>query len=244
MPEIAERVQRVRLLLDTLNDPYPSLGTALRSDSGPAPSYYVPCETCRRLGEIRVPGGYQLCLLCDGRGWKRREHEEPWDAYIELPVAQANELPIPIAPKSPPPTGVEDSYAWERARKRYDRHGSYRELRLQLDRLQLVRARRYWLVRTVLVEHERRELDTRARVDLDLGVLQLALWMPRVKVPGWLIERTKADERTETLAELAETGLSAGQIAKLLGLPKETVARRLKRRAIGSKSAGIPATAM
>ena len=244
MPALAERVQRVRLLLDTLNDPYPSLGTALRPDAGPAPSYYVPCETCRRRGEVRVRGGWQLCLLCDGRGWKRREHEPPWDAYIELPVSEANELPVPIAPKAPKPVGVEESYAWERERRRYDRHGSYGELRVQLDRLALTRARRYWLVRVVLVEHDRRELSARAHAELDLGVLQLTLWMRSVKVPGWLIERTAADERRGTLVELAASGMPAGQIAKLLGLPKETVVRKLKGRAVDSQSAGIPATAM
>ena len=241
--DLAARVHDVRLLLDTLNDPYPSLGGALRPDAGPAPSAYVPCESCRRQGEIRVRGGWQLCLLCDGRGWKRREDEEPWDAYVELPLAQANELPVPIAPKATPPTGVEESYAWERERARYDRHGSYAELRRQLDRLARVQARRYRLVRTVLVEHDRRELSARARAELDLGVLQLTLWMRSVRVPGWLIERTKADERQETLAELAATGMPAGQIARLLGLRKEAVVRKLRRGSIDSRGAGVPVTA-
>ena len=245
MPELAERVQRVRLLLDTLNDPYPSLGAAIRPDSGPAPSRYVPCETCRRAGEVRVRGGYQLCLLCDGRGWRRRQAGDPeWDAYVELPVVEAAALPVPIAPRAPMPMGVEESYAWERDRRRYDRHGSYQELRTQLDRLGLVRPRRYWLVRTVLVEHQGVNLDSpAAQLQLDLGVVQLALWMRVLKVPGWLIERTKADERRETLDELAAAGLRAGEIARLLGVPKETVVRRLRRRAIDSKGAGVPATA-
>jgi hypothetical protein len=243
--DLADRVQRVRLLLDTLNDPYPVPGVALRPESGPAPSAYVPCETCRRQGEVRVRGGFQLCLLCDGRGWRRRENdEEPWDAYVELPLAQANELPVPIAPKSEPPPGVEESYAWERDRARYDRHGSYAELRTQLSRLSLVRRRRYWLVRSVLVEHEPIQLDRRGYVEIDLGVVQLALWMRSVKVPGWLIERTRASENAETLAELASIGLSAGEIARALGLPKEAVVRKLKRRAVRSSRAGIPATAM
>jgi hypothetical protein len=244
MPDLAERVQRVRLLLETLNDPYPPPGTTLRPDSGPAPSRYVPCETCKRKGEVRVKGGFQLCLICDGIGWKRREGEPEWDAYIELPLDQAAELPVPIAPKAQPPSGVEDSYAWERERARYDRHGSYAELRLQLDRLALVRPYGYRLVRAVLVEHERRALDEHAARELELAVLQLTLWMRSVKVPGWLIERTKADERRETLDELAAAGLTAGEIARVLGLPKETVSRKLKRRPVGSKSAGIPATAM
>lgn len=244
MSDLAERVQRVRLLLDTLNDPYPSLGTAIRPDSGPAPSRYCPCETCSRRGEVRVRGGWQLCLICEGVGWRRRQRgDEPWDAYIELPISEANELPVPITASSSPPAGVESSFAWERDRARYDRHGSYDELRRQLERLGFVRPRRYWLVRVVLVEHDFRPLDTTTRVDLDLGVLQLALWMTSVRVPGWLIERTRADERHETLIELAATGMPAGQIAKLLGLQKEAVVRRLRRRGLDSRGAGVPATA-
>ena len=243
--DLADRVQRVRLLLDTLNDPYPSLATALRPDSGPAPSHYVPCETCKRQGEVRVRGGYQLCLICDGVGWRRRAPgDQEWDAYIELPLAQASELPVPIAPKASPTPGVEESYAWERDRARYDRHGSYAELRLQLDRLGLARPRRYWLVRSVLVEHEPLQLDRPGQLDLDLGVIQLALWMRVVRVPGWLIERTQASKRMGTIAELAATGLRAGEIARLLGVPKETVVRKLRRHSIDSGGAGIPATAM
>jgi|SRR5215471_618455 len=228
MSDLADRVQRVRLLLDTLDDPYPQPGAALRPESGPAPSAYVPCESCRRLGEVRVRGGWQLCLLCDGRGWRRREHgEQEWDAYIELPLREAAELPVPIVPRAPQPVGVEESYAWERERARYDRHGSYAELRRQLTRLQLVRRRRYWLVRTVLIEHDHRDLDRDDHCELDLGVLQLTIWMPVVKVPGWLIERTRASDRQLTIAELAATGLTVGEIAKRTGIPKRTVRKRL-----------------
>jgi len=228
MSDLAERVQRVRLLLDTLNDPYPQPQTALRPDSGPAPSAYVPCEACRRAGELRVRGGWQLCLLCDGRGWRRRTgNEEAWDAYIELPLTEASQLPVPIRPSSPPPTGVEESYAWERERRRYDRHGSYRELRGQLDRLQRAHTRRYWLVRGVLVEHDRRALDAPSRLQLDLGVVQLALWMPVVKVPAWLIERTRTSERQLTISELAQTGMTLGEIARRTGIPKRTIRKRL-----------------
>src|SRR5215831_16765105 len=78
--ELSERVQSVRLLLVTLNDPYPRPRSLLVPDSGPAASRYVPCETCRQTGEVRVRGGWALCLACDGVGWKRREHgERPWD---------------------------------------------------------------------------------------------------------------------------------------------------------------------
>jgi len=228
MSDLADRVQRVRLLLDTLDDPYPQPSPALRPESGPAPSAYVPCESCRRAGEVRVRGGWQLCLLCDGRGWRRRESgEEAWDAYLDLPLAEASALPVPITPRSSPPDHAEESYAWERDRRRYDRHGSYRELRMQLDRLALVAARRYWLVRGVLVEHQPLALAPAHVVQLDLGVIQLALWMPVVKVPGWLIERTRSSDRQLSIAELAASGLTVGEIAKRTGIPKRTVRKRL-----------------
>jgi len=224
--DLAERVQRVRLLLDTLNDPYPTPRGALSPDAGPSPSRYVPCESCRSQGELRVRGGWQMCLLCDGLGWKRREREPPWDSYLEMPLADAAALPQAIVAL---PTLVEavESFTWERLRARYDRHGSYAELRRQLDRLSLIQPRRARLVRTVLVDHEPRALDRGAALDLDLGVVMIALAMRTVRVPGWLIERTAAEKRIETIAGLAAIGLGPGEIARRLGIPKRTVRKRL-----------------
>lgn len=242
MLDLAERVQRVRLLLETLNDPYPTPRGLLVPDSGPAPSAYVPCETCRSSGEVRVRGGWNLCLICDGIGWKRREGEPAWDAYLGLSIAEAMELPVEIAARAPAPAG-DESFVWERLRRRYDRHGSYQELRRQLDRLSLTRPRRYWLVRAVLVEHETRRLEPGARLELDLGVLEITMRMRTVKVPGWLIERTEAENRRESVGELAASGLGAGEIAKRLGMSKRVVLRKLKRQAIESRHAGVPVTA-
>src|SRR5215831_19038659 len=94
MADLLDRVARVRLLLETLNDPYPTPRGGLRSDSGPAASRYVPCETCRTQGRVKTRSRWTLCLVCDGGGWKRREPgETEWDAYVGLPVAAAVELP-------------------------------------------------------------------------------------------------------------------------------------------------------
>src|SRR5215831_15180782 len=131
MSDLAERVARVRILLDTLNDYVPTPRAAVVPEAGPSPSRYVPCETCRALGEIRVRGGWQLCLLCDGLGWKRREKEPAWDAYLELPLEEAAQLPQAIVTR--PVETSEDAFTWEKLRSRYDRHGSYQELRRQLD---------------------------------------------------------------------------------------------------------------
>lgn len=242
MPDLAERVQRVKLLLETLNDPYPTPRGQLVPDSGPAPSAYVPCETCRASGEIKLRAGWGLCLVCDGIGWKRRAGEPAWDAYLGLPIEEAIQLPVEIV-AAPPAQDKDDSFAWERLRRRYDRHGSYQELRRQLDRLSLTRPRRYWLVRVCLVEHEDRRLEPAGRLELELGVLEITLRMRTVRVPGWLIERTEAEDRRESIGELAASGLGAGEIANRLGMSKRVVIRKLKRQAVDSRNAGVPVTA-
>jgi hypothetical protein len=122
------------------------------------------------------------------------------------------------------------AFAWERARRSYDRHGSYATLRRQLDWLAGASPRRYRLVRAVLVEHEPRELGELAAVELDLGVVMIARRMPTVRVPPWLIERSAAAEQRETIAELAASGMSASQIAKRLGVSKKAAKRKLKTR--------------
>lgn len=238
MPDLAQRVQHVRLLLETLNDPLPAPRGALRTDAGPSRSHYVPCETCRREGWVRRRSGWILCLVCDGRGWKAWETgEEEWDAYMELPLEEAGQLPREPNPVSlarveeeiaERETGSVRPYGWERLRASYDRHGSYGELRRCLGWLSLAHPRRHSLVRAVLVDHEPRRLGPVAVLELELGVLMIALRMRTVRVPPWLIERTEADARRESIAELAAQGLRAGEIARRLGLPKSVVRRKLK----------------
>jgi DNA-binding NarL/FixJ family response regulator len=64
-----------------------------------------------------------------------------------------------------------------------------------------------------------------------------ALRMRTVRVPGWLIERTDADERRDAIVALASTGLPAGEIARRLGVPKSTVRKRL-RQSVGEHRIG------
>lgn len=233
-----QRVEGVRLLLESLNEPYPSLRGALRPDSGPAASRYLPCETCRSTGHIRARGGYVLCLLCDGTGRKRRGKGDPkWDAYLGMRVEEAAQLPQEL-PSRPRAAEDGDSYAWERAKRLHDRRGSYPELRRHLEWLRSTEPRRHHLVMVVLVEQLPRVVTPRAQLEVDLGVLTLALRMKVVRVPHWLREPTK---RIETVATLAASGLQAGEIARHLGMTKKAVRRQLKR--VESKEAGVPARA-
>jgi len=248
MPDLAQRVQHVRLLLETLNDPYPTPHGALEPDSGPAASRYVPCETCRRTGSVKWRRAWRLCLGCDGVGWRRRTRADSveWDAYIELPIAEAMQLPVAAPPRrriEASLTPSEPPYAWEMQRRVYDRYGSYGELRKALSWLALEAPLRYRLVRLVHVDHELLELGRGHRRELELGVVAVTLRMKTVRVPPWLIERSAAAERRESLEGLAAAGLGAGEIARRLGVSKETVRRRL--RAVGGRSrlhgnAGVP----
>lgn len=246
MPSLSDRVQRVRLLLETLNDPYPTPRGALEPDSGPAASRYVPCETCREQGWVRVrQRAYVLCLACDGRGWRRREHGDvEWDAYLGMTLADAAELPREPTRRSPLPAEADPPYAWERMQRAYERHGSYRELRARLEQLSLSHPYRHRLVRAVLVDGEPRVLDAAAERELELGVIHLALRMRSVRVPTWLIERSAAAERRSSVEELAAQGLRAGEIARILGMTKKAVRRKLttaERRKM--QVAGAPARA-
>lgn len=184
---------------------------------------------------MRKRSGWALCLLCDGTGWKRRRaDEEAWDAYLELPVAVAVELPIELAPAA---AAADDAgFGWERARDAYDRHGSYKELRLQLRRLATASPRRHRLVQVVLVEHGDVKLDERARAELELGVVEIALGMRSLRVPRWLMDEQPS--MADDVAALAAAGMGAGEIARRLGMTKKAVRRKLK--PVGSRQAGAP----
>lgn len=225
----------MRLLLETLNDPYPTPRSALVPDSGPAPSRYVPCETCRQRGQVRARGGWVLCLICDGTGQKIREGEPEWDAYLEMPLLEAIQLPRASRAKSLPGGDIlEQTYAWERARRSFDRHGSYAAVRRQLESLATTAPSRYRLVDRVLVRQEPRELTPAAELELELGVVTVALRIGRVRVPPWLIERSEADGRRTTIDALTDAGLTPGQIARRLGLSRKAVQRKMRRAAIES----------
>jgi len=239
MAELRDKVERVKLLLVTLNDPYPTPRSALVSDPGPSPSRYVPCDTCRSTGWIRKRGGYALCLVCDGQSWKRRDRGEPaWDAYLQLPVEVAVSLPQ-AAPR--PPVEQDDSepgFTWERLREAYDRSGSYGELRRWLDWLSSASPHRYRLVRGVLVEQTVEPIGAHVERELDLGVMMIALRMRTVRVPRWVAERAHADERRAGIAELAAAGMAAGEIARRVGMSKRAVRRKLAGIQVGSRRAG------
>ena len=234
MSELAALVHDVRLLLETLNDPYPTPRSALVPDSGPAASKYVPCETCRSRGQVRVRSGWKLCLVCAGSGEKVRETEPEWDAYLGMPLKDATSLVVESKARAlTAGDSGEQGFAWERAKSTHDRHGSYVAIRRQLAWLSVANPRRHHLIRVLLVDHEPVTVSAAVELELELGVLQIALRVGKVRVPPWLVERG-ADHRQASIASLALEGMTAGQIARRLGLSRKAVQRKIRRQAVGS----------
>jgi len=239
MSSLAERYHHVRLLLESLNDPYPTPRSALETDPGPAASAYVPCETCLRTGEVRVRSGWMLCLGCDGRGWRRRERDDqPWDAYVNLRLDEAADLPRASAARPARSESADDAYAWERAIQTQDRYGSYAAIRRALDWLSSEHPRRYRLVRFVVVEQQPVGLSVVANAELELGILMITRRVGKVRVPPWLMEQPK---RRQTIETMLADGLMPGEIARKLGVSKRVVQRKIR---AGEKSriraAGVP----
>jgi hypothetical protein len=228
--DLADRVTRVRLLLETLNDPYPTPRSALRSDSGPAASRYVPCEDCRRAGWVRKRRGLLvLCLSCDGHGWRRRQRGDgEWDAYVGLPVSEAVTLPVEIVPRPAILDDAERGYAWERLKASYERRGSYKEVRFRHGQLASHAPLRHHLIQVILIDQEPYELAPSHKREIDLGVVSIALKMRSVRVPPWLLQHEQ-ETVNATVRSLAAQGLKPGQIAGRLGLSPEAVKRTLRR---------------
>jgi hypothetical protein len=90
----------------------------------------------------------------------------------------------------------------------------------------------------VHVEHEPLELGPPARLELELGVLALALRLGTVRVPPWLME--PPETRRASVAELAAAGLGAGAIARELAIPKGTVRKYLAVTSGGRASVRAP----
>ena len=138
--------------------------------------------------------------------------EPEWDRYLEMPVVEA--AAMPTMPTPPRPPEQDDSYSWERGVRLHDRHGSYASLRRQLEWLREAHPPRHQLVRAVLVDAEPRAITPRGSRELQLGVVMIALRMPRVRVPHWLMQNGHAQERRQTISALAREGMGAGKLPR------------------------------
>jgi len=238
---LPDRVNAVRLLLESLNDYLPdpptSSGIIARSSlPGPAPGRRVPCTYCRKTGYVRDRTRTRYCPVCLGTCWRTKErNDESWDEYTGERVADESEhKPEPMTLRQIEHeleritrTVTEERFGWERERRSYERQGSYQELRRALTRLEFA-----WTTGHLLIY---RRYFRNVEVDLadsDAVLLGAAEeWVARdmrgaVRVPQWMARNGHAAKR-KGIAELAADGLTPGQIARRLRLPKAKVRRVL-----------------
>lgn len=247
---VEERVQLVRILLssffDYLPSPVTSSGLIARSSpSGPAPGKRVPCGHCRRSGRVRLrAGGSRFCPVCDGSGWRVRrrlspshpEYEQPWDEYTREPVTEETVQHPQAMTRYQLDRALDqleeyergERFGWEREREVYERRGSYVELALALDQLALSWPPGYVQVRRQYLRGLGFEPSATSQLLCDAGEEWLAREMRgRIRVPRWLSEEV-AESRQATVFELRDQGLTPGQIARRLRIPKLKVQRLLR----------------
>lgn len=250
MRDVTERCRRVRLLLASVNDPYPtphdSIGSLAGHLPGPAPSRRVPCSVCLRTG---FTAGRRICPLCGGSGWRRRRKgEDPFDEYTGEPVVDGGS-----SAKHGAPFRLEDDYrrlgeqldqieqaqqerqgvysemyGWEKAREAQERLGSYRELKRALGALQELSPNIYGVVRARWLFGVPVNLIGRA-----VAIEQAAIiWVQgemrgEIRVPPWLLIDL-FQQRKSRFEQLVQGGYSASEIASYLDLPKKRVKKMLR----------------
>jgi len=247
---IEERIANVRILLSSFYDylpaPVTSSGLIARASvSGPAPGKRVPCGYCRRSGRIRLRSGSRFCPVCGGSGWRARrgprdpahpQYEAPWDEYVREPVEAEEDQHPHAMTRHQLDRALErletyergERFGWERERQVYERRGSYAELGLALDRLAEQWPPGHLHIRRVYLRSLSFEPSPATSLLTDAAEEWLAREMRgEIRVPIWLIEET-ADKRQETIQELSEQGMTAGQIARRLRIPKLKVQRTLR----------------
>lgn len=235
-PELQEKVRRVKLLLRGLDDYVPSPPSQrLASRPGKSASRRVPCTFCLRSGSVDG----RTCPVCDGHKWRlSRAGDEKWDEYTETKIVPEGKGSMPSYVMDAEIARLEaeeatragkidhESYGWERARARQERLGSFREVRLHLQRLGRDHPDLHTAVRQKYV------LDFPVHgIDHDmaeLGVALIANRMKHVRVPPWE-ENAEAQRKERTVRELVAQGWNASRIARELRLSKEKVKRMIKK---------------
>lgn len=162
-----------------------------------------PCRSCQ-AGSPRSGHACRECVACDGEGSRRaRRGEAGVDDYVGSARVSAVGVGVRVMTSAELDGQLErlardasaragrpdrrDAYGWEKARRTYAQHGSYRDLERALERLRVAAPNRHALVWGVLVCGEPGLLGESAARHLDDTVELLAEWLPGVvRVPWWL----------------------------------------------------------
>lgn len=245
------RAAKVKLLLETVDEPYPTAtisAALLAALPGIGPGSRVPCSFCLRSGRIVQGDSDRYCPLCMGYGWRRRRAgEDPWDEMTGRPIRdQASaknhshafrladdyrritsdlaRVEVSIAQQQG--EMVETPYRWETEVRRYCKAGSYVEMLRALSVMALARPFGHAILRLVYLSNLPGDL-IRFPPSAELAA---RVWLGQemrgaIRVPSW-VEEPLGVRKRQSVGELAAAGLSATQIARVLGVTKQK-ARRL-----------------
>jgi hypothetical protein len=234
-PSGKERLRRekVRILLRTRNDAYPSpRARAIPSTpAGPAPGRAKKCPACSGTGKVRV---WQVCAACEGRG---RISVDGYTGRVsdsgtrhvqgmapERMDAEISRLETSLklsAGKIDP----EESYGWEKARASQNAAGSYRELAKVLEWLRGKHPIGWDFLLWAYGPLHPELSDNHRRLE-EFLVTAVAAQMPReIKVPKreWEVLQEKRRSRVKQLAKEA----TVEEIALEVGLAPKTVTQML-----------------
>lgn len=222
MADVRERArrERIRILLRTRNDAFPTVRAKAipYTTAGPAPGRKRRCPSCEGTGKVRLT---QQCPVCEGvktiqvDGYVGRvsskDDKKVSSMTPEATDAEISRLKTSLAlteGKSDP----NESYAWEKARERQYRSGSYRELELALENLRgsepLVWEFLMWIYGELEVE-----MDRYSTVREDFAIGQLSKLMPKqINIPKLYREQIKA-ERLEKAKAMLKGGATIEEVA-------------------------------
>lgn len=233
-------MNRVRVLLTSRHDYLPDpRGIELASQSGAAPGRRVPCTRCARRG--RFFG--QVCLLCDGTGWRlRRADDDAWDEYTGTKIGDAESVISSMDPwqlqrelerlareeASRDGDFTEERYGWEEARERRDKTASYGELERALEKLRDRHPGAWEFITTV---YDPAGVTSTSSRETEREVVRwIALEMRgAVRVPRWAYE-AELEEIAGDVRRLQAEGYDEREIATELGLSRRRVRSLLVKR--------------
>lgn len=181
--EQSERERRTILLLESLHDYLPSPRTASGSIAAQGPSTSSSaCDTCSGTGRTR----YGPCHTCSATG-QHAPAMESWQLDAEIARLEENTRAREGKDRG-------SLYAWERERKRYERHGDYAALRRSMDRLQQWCPGRISLVAAVHIHRLPVRLSDRVQSELADTVFCVSELMPTpIRVPSWIDQKAAQD---------------------------------------------------
>lgn len=235
MTDLRERArcERIRILLRTRNDLYPTPRAKATpyTTAGPAPGRKRKCPACDGSGKTRLR---QKCLVCDGL------QTIAVDSYVGRVSGQETRKPEPMTPEAREAeiqrlgtslmvtAGTLDpneSYGWERAIASRNTQGSYRELQHALEHLRSTDHMGWEFITWVYGSGLEVEMSRRSQIRETELVGKLSQWMPsKIRLPHRLHNELMDDKRRR-FKELLRCGESLETISDRLLLSVRTLER-------------------